>query len=54
VTVMDFKTGKERDREATYLRQVGEYMVILNDIYPDRKIEGMIAYVELMQVRKLS
>jgi len=51
---MDFKTGKDQEREPAYLRQVSEYMHILKDIYPDRKIEGLIAYVELRQVRKIS
>lgn len=54
VLVIDFKTGRDREKEYAYLRQVRDYMEILGNIYPDRKISGLIAYVELMQVRTVS
>ncbi len=54
VLVIDFKTGKDRGKEPLYLRQVRDYMDILAAIYPGRNISGIIAYVELMQVRTVS
>ncbi|MBI5076417.1 MAG: UvrD-helicase domain-containing protein [Nitrospirae bacterium] len=54
VTVIDFKTGRDQEKESGYLRQIRNYMNILAALYADKKIIGMIAYVELMQVRMVS
>ncbi len=54
VVVVDFKTGKERDRQEEYVRQVRQYMQILGSIYPGKAINGVIAYVELMQAETVS
>ncbi len=54
VTVVDFKTGKDRDRHDAYIRQVRQYMRILGSIYPGRAISGVIAYIELMQTEAVS
>jgi ATP-dependent exoDNAse (exonuclease V) beta subunit len=51
VTVIDFKTGRDRDLEPLSVRQVRDYMSILKDLYPGRKVEGLIAYVESGEVR---
>lgn len=50
VTVIDYKTGSERRAEDRYINQVKNYMKILKDIYPDKRIEGMIAYTDLKEV----
>jgi hypothetical protein len=53
VTVIDFKTGKEKGREERDLLQVKNYLRILGGIYPDKKIEGMIANVDLKETRRV-
>jgi ATP-dependent exoDNAse (exonuclease V) beta subunit len=51
VTVIDFKTG--RDIEPSHIHQVRGYMGIMGELYPEKKVEGMIAYVELATVVKV-
>ena len=54
VTVMDFKTGKREAEENNYKRQLQKYMKILKEIYPDKSINGVIAYVDLVEVSFVS
>ena len=54
VTVIDFKTGKDRDSEETYFMQLKTYMKILGEMYPDKAIEGIIAYVDSSEMRRFS
>ena len=42
IIVVDFKFGKPND---DYKKQVGRYMEILQDMYPDKKVEGWLWYV---------
>jgi hypothetical protein len=42
VTVIDFKTGEPKD----YSKQLGCYTSLLEELYPDRKIEAYLAYVD--------
>jgi ATP-dependent exoDNAse (exonuclease V) beta subunit len=53
VSVIDFKTGTEREAEKEYISQLKNYTRILKEIYPDRNIEGVIAYVDLKEIRKV-
>ncbi|HTR82290.1 MAG TPA: UvrD-helicase domain-containing protein [Bacteroidota bacterium] len=53
VTVMDFKTGGN-EPEAEYIRQVRNYMEIIRDIYPDKTVRGVIAYVDLKNKKNIS
>ncbi|TAN43359.1 MAG: hypothetical protein EPN25_00855 [Nitrospirae bacterium] len=53
VVVIDYKTGKEPDDEK-YRQQIKAYMQILGQVYPGRVIEGIIAFVDLGEVRRLS
>ncbi|HLD30279.1 MAG TPA: PD-(D/E)XK nuclease family protein, partial [bacterium] len=53
VTVIDFKTGNEKGREERDLLQVKNYLRILGEIYPDKKVEGMIAHVDLKETRRV-
>lgn len=52
VTVIDFKTGSERDpvkraeRSAGDREQVRTYMKILRDVYPGRPVRGLIARID--------
>ncbi|HWP81352.1 MAG TPA: UvrD-helicase domain-containing protein [Bacteroidota bacterium] len=43
VTVIDYKTGDENDE---HVSQVKEYMDVLQEVYPGRKIHGILAYVD--------
>ena len=46
ITILDFKTGgKENERE--YVQQMNGYLNIVQEIYPGKKIDGLIAYVDL-------
>jgi len=54
VTVIDFKTGKDRDSGETYVVQLKTYMKILREMYPDKAIEGIIAYVDSSEMRRIS
>lgn len=51
-TVIDFKTGGDED-EPEYLDQVSNYMFITREIYPERKVSGLIAYVDLVKTTRL-
>jgi len=53
VTVIDFKTGMEKGREERDQMQVKNYLRILGEIYPDKKVEGMIANVDLKGTRRV-
>lgn len=52
VTVMDFKTGSD-ENEDEYVEQVSNYMAMLKEIYPEKKIDGVIAYVDLNKARSI-
>ena len=54
VTVIDFKTGHDMAAEEKYAAQVRSYMRILGSIYPKRRVEGIIAHVDLRQVTRLT
>jgi len=53
VTILDFKTGGEGWAEENYRAQLRKYMKIVKDIYPGRRLEGRIVYIDLGEVRTL-
>jgi ATP-dependent exoDNAse (exonuclease V) beta subunit len=53
ITVIDYKTGTDREAEKEYISQLKNYIGILKEIYPDKKVEGVIAYVDLKEMRKV-
>jgi ATP-dependent exoDNAse (exonuclease V) beta subunit len=53
VIVIDYKTGNQREAEKEYISQLRNYMRILKEIYPDKNAEGVIAYVDLKEIRKV-
>ncbi len=53
VTVIDYKTGADKEAEKEYLSQLKNYMRILREIYPGRNVEGVIAYVDLKEITLL-
>ena len=53
ISVVDYKTGADKDAEKEYISQLKNYIRILREIYPDRKIEGVIAYVDLKEISRV-
>ncbi len=54
VSVIDYKTGADKKAEEEHVSQLRNYVRILEEVYPGRKIEGIIAYVDLKEVVLLS
>jgi ATP-dependent helicase/nuclease subunit A len=54
VTVLDYKTGKDRDAEKRDEAQVRNYMKVLREVYPGRTIQGVISYLDLGEVTKIT
>lgn len=50
VTIVDFKTGEE---QSEYAEQVRGYMEIAREIFRDRKIKGVLAYIDRQIVRSV-
>jgi ATP-dependent exoDNAse (exonuclease V) beta subunit len=53
ITVIDYKTGWEKDAEESHETQMRTYMKILRAVYPGRDVEGIIAYVDRKEVRRM-
>lgn len=53
ITVIDYKTGRDKVAEEDYMAQMRNYMKILRGVYPGKKIEGVIAYVDLKKARRI-
>jgi ATP-dependent exoDNAse (exonuclease V) beta subunit len=53
VTVIDYKTGSDEGMEDDHVSQVKKYMRVLRDVYPDRKLQGIIAYVDMKDIRRI-
>ncbi len=53
VIVIDYKTGTEKEGEKEHISQLQNYARILEEIYPDKTVEGVIVYVDLKEVRKV-
>jgi ATP-dependent helicase/nuclease subunit A len=53
VTVLDFKTGTDRSSGEKYRLQMKTYMRILNGIYTGRTVEGVIASIDLKEIKRI-
>jgi ATP-dependent exoDNAse (exonuclease V) beta subunit len=53
VSVIDYKTGTDREAVKEYISQLKNYIRILKEIYPDRNIEGVIACVDLKEISRV-
>jgi ATP-dependent exoDNAse (exonuclease V) beta subunit len=51
VTVVDFKTGAEET--GRYEEDVRTYARILGQVYPERHVDGLLAYVDAGSVQKV-
>ncbi len=54
ISVVDYKTGTDRESEKEYISQLKNYLRILKEVYPGKKVEGVIAYVDLKEIRKVN
>jgi ATP-dependent exoDNAse (exonuclease V) beta subunit len=54
VSVIDYKTGTDKEGEREYISQLKNYIRILKEVYPDKDVEGVILYVDLKEVTKVS
>jgi len=56
ITVIDFKTGKATDRDIkeNHLRQIINYKSMLEEIYPEMKIDAFLMYIDLNSTEKVS
>jgi ATP-dependent exoDNAse (exonuclease V) beta subunit len=53
LTVIDYKTGKNKEALEKYRAQVRNYMKILSEVYPGKAVSGIIAFVDLGEVEKI-
>jgi ATP-dependent helicase/nuclease subunit A len=53
VCVIDYKTGTDQKAEREHIPQLKNYLRILREIYSGKKIEGILAYVDLNEIRKV-
>jgi ATP-dependent helicase/nuclease subunit A len=50
ITVIDYKTGGNKEALEKYRAQMRNYMGILGEVYPGKSISGIIAFVDLGEV----
>jgi ATP-dependent exoDNAse (exonuclease V) beta subunit len=53
ITVIDYKTGHDRDAGDAYMVQIKKYMKILREVYPGKPVEGIIAYIDTKELRRV-
>jgi hypothetical protein len=51
-TVMEFKTGRDEDYEG-HVAQMRNYLRLTGEIYKDKPVEGIIAYVDARKSRRI-
>ncbi len=54
VTVIDYKTGKERGASEADQAQLKNYMKIAGEIYPEKTISGVLVFVDRNEVEKVA
>jgi ATP-dependent exoDNAse (exonuclease V) beta subunit len=50
VTVLDYKTGEEHE---SHHAQVREYMQIVRELYPKKRVRGVLLYIDRTRVREV-
>jgi ATP-dependent helicase/nuclease subunit A len=53
ITVLDFKTGAAAEHEQAHEEQIRSYARILSDVFPAKRIEALLAYVDTGTVRRV-
>jgi ATP-dependent exoDNAse (exonuclease V) beta subunit len=51
ITVIDFKTGDDKEG---YTEQVKRYTDILKSYYPERSVQGILAFVDRKNLRVIA
>jgi ATP-dependent exoDNAse (exonuclease V) beta subunit len=54
VTVIDYKTGRDKAAEREDEAQMKNYMKIVREVFPGRVVEGLLAYLDLKEVRRIT
>jgi len=54
VTILDYKTGKDRSDADTYTVQMKKYLKIAEELFPARKVECILVYVDTGEARRIS
>jgi ATP-dependent exoDNAse (exonuclease V) beta subunit len=54
ITIIDYKTGSDSGAESGHPEQLQRYMRIIREIYPGRPVCGIIAYIDLKKIRRVS
>ncbi len=52
VAVLEYKTGADDGDEARHAAQMENYLRLAGEVYPDRRVEGLICYVDAKKVRR--
>lgn len=50
VIILEYKSGEERNEE--HVQQLNKYMRIIKEIFPEKKIEGFLVYIEQKEIIK--
>jgi len=53
VTLFEFKTGWPGAGGEKHAAQMANYLGIMREVYKDRRMEGLIAYVDAREVRRV-
>jgi ATP-dependent helicase/nuclease subunit A len=53
ITVIDYKTGKNKEALEKHRAQMRNYMKILGEVYPGKSVSGIIAFVDLGEIEKI-
>jgi ATP-dependent helicase/nuclease subunit A len=53
ISVVDYKTGTDKETGKKSISQLKSYIRILKEIYPGKKVEGVLAYVDLREIKKV-
>ena len=53
ITVLDYKTGSDKTSGEKHEAQMKNYMKILGEVYPGVNVEGIIAYIDRREVKRI-
>ncbi len=53
VTLFEFKSGRPGAESEKHVAQMANYLKILGEVYKDRPLDGVIAYVEAGEIRRV-
>jgi hypothetical protein len=54
VFVIEYKSGSERANEKSHFLQMRNYLRLVRELYTERPVEGMIGYVDLKKMTRLT